>query len=101
MHHVINAVLLVTGLPSAHEVKPEWRVVMDFLAAEGRSAFRKFVYETDGFLQYWHQATPIDELANLPISSRPAKRKSGSSFSDVRAIPWVFSWMQSLSLIHI
>ncbi|MBA3868570.1 MAG: phosphoenolpyruvate carboxylase [Anaerolineae bacterium] len=99
MHHVINAVLLVTGLPSAHDVKPEWRTVMDFLADEGRKAFRKFVYETEGFLQYWHQATPIDELANLPISSRPAKRKSGSSFSDVRAIPWVFSWMQSRAII--
>ena len=52
-----------------------------------------------GFLQYWHQATPIDELANLPISSRPAKRKSGGGFSDVRAIPWVFSWMQSRAII--
>ncbi len=99
MHHVINAVLLVTGLPAAHNVKPEWRTVMDFLADEGRKAFRKFVYETEGFLQYWHQATPINELANLPISSRPAKRKSGSSFSDVRAIPWVFSWMQSRAII--
>src|SRR5262249_9673493 len=95
MHHVINAVLLVTGLPSADDVKREWRAVMAFLAGDGASAFRKFVYETDGFLQYWQQATPINELANLPISSRPAKRKSGSaSFSDVRAIPWVFSWMQ-------
>lgn len=99
MHHVINAVLLVTGKPSDHEVKPEWREVMDFLAATGRTAFRKFVYENEGFLQYWHQATPIDELANLPISSRPAKRKSGGSFSDVRAIPWVFSWMQSRAII--
>ncbi len=100
MHHVVNAVLVVTGIPSAHEVKPEWRVVMDFLADAGRKAFRKFVYETEGFLQYWHQATPINELANLPISSRPAKRKSsGSSFSDVRAIPWVFSWMQSRAII--
>ncbi len=99
MHHVINAVLLVTGAASAHEAKPEWREVMDFLAAAGRTAFRKFVYETDGFLQYWHQATPIDELANLPISSRPAKRKAGNSFGDVRAIPWVFSWMQSRAII--
>jgi len=100
MHHVVNAVLVVTGIPSAHEVKPEWRAVMDFLADAGRKAFRKFVYETDGFLQYWQQATPINELANLPISSRPAKRKSSSSsFSDVRAIPWVFSWMQSRAII--
>ncbi|MBI1279088.1 MAG: phosphoenolpyruvate carboxylase [Anaerolineaceae bacterium] len=100
MHHVVNAVLLVTGMPSAHKAKPEWRAVMDFLADAGRKSFRKFVYETDGFLQYWQQATPINELANLPISSRPAKRKSsGSSFSDVRAIPWVFSWMQSRAII--
>lgn len=99
MHHVIHAVMLVMGAPPDSDVKPEWRAAMDFLANAGREAFRKFVYETDGFLQYWQQATPINELANLPISSRPAKRKAGGGFTDVRAIPWVFSWMQSRAII--
>ncbi|MEZ4668768.1 MAG: phosphoenolpyruvate carboxylase [Anaerolineae bacterium] len=99
MNHVINAVLVVLGAPPASEVNPAWREAMDTLAEAGRTVYRKFVYETDGFLQYWQQATPINELANLPISSRPAKRKSGGGFGDVRAIPWVFSWMQSRAII--
>jgi phosphoenolpyruvate carboxylase len=99
MQHVINAVLVVLGAPPAREVQPEWRAAMDALAEAGRSVYRQFVYETEGFIQYWQQATPINELANLPISSRPAKRKAGGGFTDVRAIPWVFSWMQSRAII--
>src|SRR5688500_10175534 len=99
LHQVMHAVLLATGQPSRPELRPEWAAAMEKLAEEGRSAYRKFVYETKGFLDYWHQATPINELANLPISSRPAKRKSGGGFSDVRAIPWHFSWMQSRAIL--
>lgn len=99
LHHVINALLLVRGAPPDREVQPEWRKAMETLAEAGRAAYRKFVYETPGFAEYWQQATPINELANLPISSRPAKRKPGGSFQDVRAIPWVFSWMQSRAIL--
>ncbi len=99
MHHVINAVLLAMGAPPAREVRPEWRAAMDFLSEAGREVYRRFVYETPRFVDYWQQATPINELANLPISSRPAKRRAGGSFADVRAIPWVFSWMQSRAII--
>lgn len=99
LHQVTNAVLVAMGAPPAREVRPEWRAAMDSLAALGREAYRSFVYETPGFVDYWQQATPINELANLPISSRPAKRKPGGSFADVRAIPWVFSWMQSRAII--
>lgn len=99
LHHVLNAVLLVCGMPPGAELRQEWRNAMDELAESGRKAYRKFVYETAGFAEYWQQATPINELANLPISSRPAKRKPGGSFQDVRAIPWVFSWMQSRAIV--
>ncbi|MBZ0288360.1 MAG: phosphoenolpyruvate carboxylase [Anaerolineae bacterium] len=99
LHQVTHAVLLAVGKPTEAKLRPEWAAAMETLAETGRKAYRKFVYETPGFLDYWHQATPIDELANLPISSRPAKRKSGGGFSDVRAIPWVFSWMQSRAIL--
>jgi phosphoenolpyruvate carboxylase len=92
-------VLLAMGAPTAPETRPEWSAAMEQLAEAGRRAFRAFVYETPGFIDYWQQATPINELANLPISSRPAKRKSGGGFGDVRAIPWVFSWMQSRAIL--
>jgi phosphoenolpyruvate carboxylase len=99
MHHVVHAVLMAMGRPNDREVRPEWRTAMEFLAEAGRASFRDFVYENKGFAEYWNDATPIRELADLPISSRPAKRKSGGGFADVRAIPWVFSWMQSRAII--
>jgi phosphoenolpyruvate carboxylase len=99
LHQLMNAVLLAMGREGAAEVRPEWREAMEFLAESGRRAYRSFVYETDGFFDYWQQATPINELANLPISSRPAKRKAAGGFADIRAIPWVFSWMQSRAII--
>jgi phosphoenolpyruvate carboxylase len=99
LHQVTNAVLLALGAPQEKEIPADWREAMDHLAESGRKAYRKFVYETPGFVEYWQQATPINELANLPISSRPAKRKTGGGFTDVRAIPWVFSWMQSRAII--
>lgn len=98
LHHVLHAVLMAAGMPSRSEPAPVWQAAISELAELGRRAYRAFVYETPGFLDYWQAATPIDELSNLPISSRPAKRRGGG-FSGLRAIPWVFSWMQSRAII--
>ncbi len=98
LQQVMHAVLLALGAPSELEVRPEWRDAMDVLSTTGETAYRKFVYETPGFLDYWYQATPINELARLPIGSRPAKRSKGG-FETVRAIPWMFSWTQSRAII--
>ncbi len=99
LHQVLNAALLAVGAPESTDIRAEWRDAMEFLAEAGWQAFRQFVYETDGFLEYWNQATPIDALALLPIGSRPAKRSKSGGFESIRAIPWVFSWMQSRVLI--
>ncbi|MFQ3534323.1 MAG: phosphoenolpyruvate carboxylase [Aggregatilineales bacterium] len=98
LHQVLNAVLIAHSAPRQAGLREAWRAAMQVLAAEGEKAYRALVYETQGFLDYWQQATPIDELANLPISSRPAKRRSGG-FEGLRAIPWVFSWMQCRAII--
>ena len=98
LQQVMNAVLTALGTPSTVEVRPEWRAAMDSLSTVGEETYRKFVYETPGFLDYWYQATPINELARLPIGSRPAKRSKGG-FESIRAIPWMFSWMQSRAII--
>jgi phosphoenolpyruvate carboxylase len=98
LNQVLNAMLLAIGLPPATEARPEWIDAMTRLEAVGRKAYRAFVYETEGFLSYWEQATPINELASMPIGSRPARRKKGG-FESIRAIPWVFSWMQSRAII--
>jgi len=57
-------------------------------------AYRKLVYETPGFTDYFFAATPIREIAELNIGSRPASRKSTRAIEDLRAIPWGFSWGQ-------
>ena len=98
VHQVMHAVLLAAGSPPAAPIPAEWREAMDRLAEAGREAYNRFVYETPGFLDYWQQATPIRELSLMPIGSRPARRGAGG-FTDVRAIPWVFSWMQSRAII--
>lgn len=98
LHQVINAMLLATGAPPETEIRAEWPKTMERLAELGRVAYRAFVYESDGFLEYWQAATPIDELSSLSISSRPARRRAGG-FAGLRAIPWVFSWTQSRAII--
>ena len=58
------------------------------------AAYRKLVYETPGFTEYFFDSTPIREIAQLNIGSRPASRKSSQKIEDLRAIPWGFSWGQ-------
>jgi len=100
LEQIIHAVLIASGPKHAQEdeASQEWRDIMSALSEAGQKAYRALVYETPGFLDYWQQATPIDELAMLPISSRPAKRRAGG-FDGLRAIPWVFSWMQCRAII--
>jgi phosphoenolpyruvate carboxylase len=98
LHQVMHAVLLSLGMPVKPDVPAEWREAMELLSQLGAIEYRRFVYETPGFIDYWQQATPINELARMPIGSRPAKRSKGG-FESVRAIPWMFSWMQSRAII--
>ncbi|MBN2306109.1 MAG: phosphoenolpyruvate carboxylase, partial [Anaerolineae bacterium] len=98
LHQVLHAALIAVGAPPAGTIDPNWHAVMDTLAETGRTAYRALVYETPGFLDYWQAATPIRELAAMPIGSRPARRGAGG-FAQIRAIPWVFSWMQSRAIV--
>jgi len=65
------------------------------LSAASMKAYRALVYETPGFVDYFRAATPIAEIADLKIGSRPASRTASPAIEDLRAIPWVFSWSQS------
>jgi phosphoenolpyruvate carboxylase len=95
---VMHAVMMALGQPPRTSIKPQWRAAMESLTRTSRKSYRRFVYETDGFFTYWQGATPINELSNMPIGSRPARRREGG-FETIRAIPWVFSWMQSRAII--
>ena len=67
---------------------------MERLCEDAYRAFRSLVYETPGFVDFFQAATPIKEIAELHIGSRPAARKACGKIEDLRAIPWVFSWSQ-------
>jgi phosphoenolpyruvate carboxylase len=96
LEQTLNAVLRAGLRDTAPPVPAaEWVTMMDSLSEAGLRAYRALVYEEPGFLSYFRQATPIDQVADLRIGSRPAKRRDGERIEDLRAIPWVFSWTQS------
>jgi phosphoenolpyruvate carboxylase len=69
--------------------------IMPELSAHALKAYRGLVYETEGFATYFRQSTPLKEIAELKIGSRPAARTTSGKIEDLRAIPWVFSWSQA------
>jgi phosphoenolpyruvate carboxylase len=73
--------------------------VMTSLSAYAYRAYRRLVYDTPGFVEYFRMTTPIAEIAELNIGSRPASRKASWGIEDLRAIPWVFSWAQCRVLL--
>lgn len=80
-----------------HPTKSAPKSFLDAAAAiseASMAAYRKLVYETPGFTDYFFSATPIREIAELNIGSRPASRKATRAIEDLRAIPWSFSWGQ-------
>ena len=65
------------------------------MSKAAQHAYRALVYETPGFIEFWESVTPLDEIKRLQIGSRPASRAKAGAINQIRAIPWVFSWMQS------
>jgi phosphoenolpyruvate carboxylase len=97
----LEAMASATLLASLQPVKladkdaVRFAAAMDQLSETAFKAYRGLVYETEGFRQFFRQATPIAEIAGLKIGSRPASRKKSDAIEDLRAIPWVFSWAQA------
>lgn len=79
--------------------RESFEVVMNTLSNHAMAAYRQLVYETPGFADYFFSATPISEIANLNLGSRPASRKAANKIEDLRAIPWGFSWGQCRLLL--
>ncbi|HSE03549.1 MAG TPA: phosphoenolpyruvate carboxylase [Methylomirabilota bacterium] len=99
VEQIVSAVLLAS-VDGAGDTAPPldlaWREALDRMAETARETYHDLVEGTPGFLEYWRAATPIDELSRLRLGSRPAVRRAGGlTRGAVRAIPWVFSWMQS------
>ncbi|MFO5528468.1 MAG: phosphoenolpyruvate carboxylase [Cuspidothrix sp.] len=93
---VIQASLLRTGFD---DIEP-WNEIMEELSHTSRQHYRNLIYEQPDFIDFFHQVTPIEEISQLQISSRPARRPSGKKdLTSLRAIPWVFSWTQTRFLL--
>lgn len=102
---VVAATLEATLLPheNAPAQLPQFEATMQTLSDAAMSAYRALVYETPGFTDYFFSSTPIAEIAELNIGSRPASRKlqdpKHRKIEDLRAIPWGFSWGQCRLLL--
>jgi len=96
LEQMTGSVALATAMPRHRgNDQPEWHELMDVIADESRRTYRKLVYETADFYDYFRQATPIDLIERMRIGSRPSSRRRQSGIEDLRAIPWVFSWTQA------
>jgi phosphoenolpyruvate carboxylase len=94
----ITAATLLTSLENvsmSDQMRTRFAAAMDTLSKEAFRAYRSLVYGTDGFPRFFRQMTPLVEIAELKIGSRPASRTNSERIEDLRAIPWVFSWAQA------
>ncbi len=89
-----SAVLEASLLPPPAP-RPQWRETMQALADRSVEIYRGVVRHEPQFVEYFRQATPEQELARLPLGSRPAKRRSQGGIETLRAIPWIFAWTQT------
>jgi phosphoenolpyruvate carboxylase len=97
---VLGATLEHVLMPAeVREPRAAWREAMDAMADASRRQYRGLVYEDPGFQAYFQQATPIEEIAQLNTGSRPVSRGGTLAVEDLRAIPWVFAWMQNRHLL--
>ncbi|VFU10084.1 phosphoenolpyruvate carboxylase [Methylocella tundrae] len=92
---LVAATLEATLLPSAGAVPQAFLDAAAELSQASMKAFRAVIYDNPRFVDYFFTATPIAEIAELNIGSRPASRKSTRRIEDLRAIPWSFSWGQA------
>ena len=77
----------------------QWEGAMEELSQSAFRFYREHIAENPEAMSYFEQSTPVGELQNVKIGSRPAKRKQTRNLEDLRAIPWVFGWMQSRCLL--
>ena len=96
LEQLVHAVLVASSpAKPATEIPAVWREAMDNMSGTAHKLYRALVYENPKFIEFWQTATPLDEIKRLHIGSRPAARGASSAVNKIRAIPWVFSWMQS------
>jgi phosphoenolpyruvate carboxylase len=96
---VTSAVLQASILGNSFDDIQPWNETMEELAARSRRHYRQLIYEQPDLVDFFHQVTPIQEISQLQISSRPSRRGGRKDLGSLRAIPWVFSWTQARFLL--
>lgn len=94
LQQLCHAVLCSTGKRPTYDGLDRWSEIMDQLSEAAYRKYRSLV-EREDFVAYFQSASPIDQIGNLNIGSRPSHRRGASTLDDLRAIPWVFAWTQS------
>jgi phosphoenolpyruvate carboxylase len=94
---MIAACLEVLVSPStiSSELLERWNHAMESMSQDAFAFYRQHIAENADILEYFEQSTPVNELEHARIGSRPARRTASRCLEDLRAIPWVFGWMQS------
>ncbi|MFB6367646.1 phosphoenolpyruvate carboxylase [Paenibacillus elgii] len=85
--------------PQADPSEPGWETIMLDISAQAQQKYQDLIFRDPDFLTFFKQSTPLPEIGELNIGSRPSKRKNSDRFEDLRAIPWVFAWTQSRYLL--
>ena len=80
-------------------LKREWEAALDELSNLSYGFYREHILDDSGVVAYFEQSTPVGELENAKIGSRPSRRNASTKLADLRAIPWVFGWTQSRLLV--
>ncbi|CAH8773167.1 phosphoenolpyruvate carboxylase [Paenibacillus dendritiformis] len=91
------AMLARTAHTDLYESK--WKELMESISQTSLQKYQDLIFRDPDFLTYFKESTPLPEVGELNIGSRPSKRKNSDRFEDLRAIPWVFAWTQSRYLL--
>lgn len=85
--------------PQTSTNESNWEKVMKGISEKAQTKYQDLIFRDPGFLEFFKESTPLPEIGELNIGSRPSKRKNSDKFEDLRAIPWVFAWTQSRYLL--
>lgn len=99
-----TSALLTGAYLSRHPAEEEaaesqWQGIMEEISKKAQTKYQDLIFRDPDFMMFFRESTPLPEIGELNIGSRPSKRKNSDRFEDLRAIPWVFSWTQSRYLL--
>ncbi|MDG0813828.1 phosphoenolpyruvate carboxylase [Cohnella rhizosphaerae] len=77
----------------------QWEEILPSISETAQTKYQDLIFRDPGFMTFFKESTPLSEVGELNIGSRPSKRKNSERFEDLRAIPWVFAWTQSRYLL--